>query len=216
MYLGAAYDALRMIMGTQANDQYIDIKKSAGNSNSLVIGPAFTTRGEVVEGSETPYEELDNIRMEIYRDYQDYFFDSNPVVCLEANDDKVAHTGDITSMIYQKMGSVGMLTDGLTRDKSIIDDIGYQVFSKGVNPIDALDYWAITSYQQDITIEGVLIRPGDMVVMDPDGTLIVPIEHYSQWKILFSEVCDRECSIRAMISSGTKTLDEILEEFGRW
>lgn len=218
MYLGAAYDSLRMIIGTEVNDRYINIKPSAGYNEGLIIGPAFTTKGEVVTdrvANGESYTDLDNIRMDIYRNYQDSFQTTRPVVCLEANDSTVAHTGDITSLIYQTLGSVGMLTDGITRDAGTIDSIGYPVFSKDVKPIDALDYWAITEYDQTITIEGVEIVPGDIIAMDKDGAIVIPQAHAEQWSINLADVSSRESIIRDMIQEGSSP-DDILDSMGRW
>lgn len=218
MYLGACYDALRMIIGDRANSRYINIKPSAGYDGSLLVGPAFTTYGEVVTGPEfdnTTYQELDNIRMEIYRDFQDYFSKFRPIVCLQSNDSLVAHTGDITSMIYKKMGAVGMLTDGITRDANIIDEIGFPLFSKDVNPIDAIDHWAITGYNEPIEVEGVEIHPGDTICMDKDGALVVPQVHAEEFMANFANVVKREARVRLKISSG-ENLDDILDEMGRW
>jgi regulator of RNase E activity RraA len=221
-YLGATYDALRLVMGESAKSQYINIKPTAGykSSQGIVEGPVFTTRGRTVTSSEAirpgAYEQLDNIRMGIYKDFQDFFENCKPVVCLEAADNKVAHTGDITSMIYQKMGSVGMLTDGITRDASVIDEIGYPVFAKDANPIDAIDHWAITEYSCSIEIEGVAIEMGDWVVMDSDGAIVVPNKHFLEWKAERVSVLDREAFVRGLIRDGNLSLQEILDEMGRW
>jgi len=153
--------------------------------------------------------------MEIYRDFQDYFSKFRPIVCLQSNDNLVAHTGDITSMIYQKMGAVGMLTDGITRDANIIDEIGFPLFSNDVNPIDAIDHWAITGYNKPIEIEGVQIHPGDIICMDKDGALVVPQVHADEFMVNLDKVVKREGHIRSKISDG-QDLDEILDEMGRW
>lgn len=222
MYLGAAYDALRAMMGPKANDQFINIKPTAGYSwkkNQLIIAPVFTTKGRVVTDLEAyppTYKVLDDIRMGIYRDCEELFKLGNPIVCLEAGDDEVAHTGDITSMIYKKMGSVGMLTDGITRDVNVINNIGYPVFSKGANPIDAIGHWALVDYMCDIVIDGVEISMGDVVAMDSEGALVIPAEVFNEgWQEQYLDVVEREDSIRKMIRNGDN-LQDILDDLGRW
>jgi len=212
LYLGAAYDALRKIVGQKADDFYINIKPTAGYSK-FVHGPAFTTYGQKVTIAN--YEELDRIRMGIYRDHQDYFRHMNPIVCLQANDNKVAHTGDITSLIYKKMGAQGMLTDGITRDADIIDDIGFPVFSKDNNPIDAIGHWALTKYDCEIKIEGVTINSGDYIAMDRDGAIVVPKELLGFYWGKFYTIIEKERSIRSQIMMD-KPLDDILSDNGRW
>ncbi|MBT5188172.1 MAG: hypothetical protein HOM01_15295 [Kordiimonadaceae bacterium] len=221
-YLGAAYDALRDIMGPKANDQFVNIKPSAGyrgKRNGLIVSPVFTTRGRVVtepESDPPAYKKLDDIRMSIYREQQDLFRKLKPIVCLEAGDMEVAHTGDITSMIYQKMGSVGMLTDGYTRDMTVIDRIKYPVFSNGCVPIDAIGHWALVDYMCDIRIDDVEIMMGDYVAMDLDGALVIPGEIYKKgWRKKYLGVVAREGKIRDMIDED-EDLDEILKKLGRW
>ena len=211
LYMGIVYDSLR-ILGENYKDFYINVKPKCGY-DSIIKGPCFTTYGEVVDVTEEQYKKLDNIRLEFYK--KEMFADS-PIVFLQSNDDVVAHSGDITSLIYQTLGATGFVTDGIVRDIDIIDKMKFPVFCRGENPIDAIGYWALTKYQCDIQIDGVKISPGDISYASRDGVIIVRKEIYEKFSTVLKEQLQRESKIRGLIKDQSKSYQDIVEEMGRW
>jgi hypothetical protein len=211
IYMGIIYDSLRII-GEKYNDFYINIKPKCGY-HSIIQGNCFTTYGEIVKDWDIDYSKLDNIRLEMYK--PEMFVD-NPIVFLQSNDNKVAHSGDITSLIYQNLGAVGFITDGIVRDIDIIDKINFPIFCKDENPIDALGYWALTKYQQDIEIDGVKISPSDYSFASRDGVIIVRNELKDKFRKIALEQLERENKVRRLINDTLMTYEEIVKEMGRW
>lgn len=211
IYMGIVYDSMRML-GENYDDFYINIKPTCGYS-SIIQGNCFTTYGEVVEDWKVDYDKLDNIRLEMYKPEM---FADNPIVFLQSNDDKVAHSGDITSLIYQKLGAVGFITDGIVRDIDIIDKMNFPIFCRDENPIDALGYWALTKYQQDIEIDGVKISPRDYSFASRDGVIIVRNELKDKFRRIALEQLEREDKVRRLINQSSMSYEQIVEEMGRW
>jgi len=211
IYMGIVYDSLR-IMGEEEKNFYINLKPKCGYT-SIIQGECFTTYGEIVDASNEEYYSLDNIRLEIYK--QEYFL-SNPIVFLQANDQKVAHSGDITSLIYQKLGASGFITDGNVRDIDIIENMKFPVFCRGENPIDAIDYWALTKYNCPICIDGINIEPKDFAFASKDGVIIVKKALLENFKNIALQQLEREKKIRYLINNTSKTFEEIVKESGRW
>ena len=211
IYMGVVYDSLRLL-GENYKDFYIDIKPTCGY-DKIVHGEAFTTYGEVVNVSDNEYTRLDNIRLEFYNPD---LFSKSPIVFLQANDNEVAHSGDITSLIYQKLGACGFVTDGNVRDIDIIETMDFPVFCKGENPIDAIGYWALTKYQTDIEVEGVKISPNDYSFASRDGVIIVRKEIFEKFKHVAIEQLSRENTIRSKINSNDFNFESLVDEFGRW
>jgi len=212
IYMGIVYDSLR-ILGEKYNDFYINIKPKCGY-HEIVQGPCYTTYGEVVEGvDEEEYTKLDNIRLDIYKKNN---FSQKPIVFLQANDNKVAHSGDITSLIYQKLGAVGFVTDGNVRDIDIIEKIKFPIFCAGENPIDALGYWALTKFDCNIEIQGVAIKPEDYSFASRDGVIVVRKELIKDFKKIAIEQLNRENKVRSLINDSNKNYSQIVEEVGRW
>ena len=210
-YMGVVYDSLRLL-GENYKDFYIDIKPTCGYT-SLIQGPCFTTFGEKVSVSEDEYKKLDNIRLLFYKKK---FFVNNPIVFLQANDTEVAHSGDITTLIYKNLGASGFVTDGNVRDIDIIEQMQFPIFCKGENPIDAIDYWALTKYQTEIEIQGVRISPNDYAFASRDGVIIVRSNILDKFKKICSEQLLRENKIRKMINDKNMSYEDIVNKMGRW
>jgi regulator of RNase E activity RraA len=209
--MGIVYDSLR-IMGENHKDFYINIKPKCGY-DSIIQGPCFTTYGEVVKDWKVDYQKLDNIRLKMYK--KELFFD-NPIVFLQSNDDRVAHSGDITSLIYKKLGAKGFVTDGIVRDIDIIENLKFPVFCKDENPIDALGYWALTKFDIDINIDGVSISPRDYSFASKDGVIIVRSNLANRFKKIALEQLEREKRVRYLINESNMTFEQIVQEMGRW
>ena len=211
IYMGIVYDALR-ILGEKHEDFYINIKPKAGYK-SIIQGPCLTTYGKVVEVDREEYSSMDKIRLNIYKESN---FNNKPIVFLQSNDNKVAHSGDITSLIYKRLGAVGFVTDGNVRDVDKIDEINFPTFCEGENPIDALHYWALTKYKCTINIHGVEIKPGDYSFASKDGVIVVKEALLERFKIKATEQLNRENRVRNLICNSDMTLDEIEKDTGRW
>jgi regulator of RNase E activity RraA len=216
IYLGAVYDALRL-MGQKENIFYINIKPKNLN-NELILGEAFTTKGRIVKKNEN-YETLDLIRLNFYKKK---YFKNKPIVILEANDNKVAHSGDITSLIYKNLGATGFITDGNVRDIDKITRINFPIFCNDINPIDAIDYWALTDFQCRIKINNVEINPGDMVYASNDGVIRVKKNDLKRFMFFLKKILKKENEARILINSIKKNNEysSALKNFvltkGRW
>lgn len=216
IYLGVVYDALRE-MGQKLESFYIDIKPKFTN-NQIIIGPALTTKGRKVKKNEN-YSKLDNIRIDIYKKK---LFKNNPIVLLQANDYKVAHAGDITCQIYKSLGAIGFITDGNIRDIDKCEEINFPIFCQNTNPIDAIDYWALTEFQKNITIKNVLIKPGDMIYASNDGVIRVKKSDFSNFEGKLTQILKKENDVRKLIKKISnkrdfkKPLINFLKKRGRW
>lgn len=211
IYMGVVYDSLR-IMGENYKDFYINIKPVCGYT-TLIQGPCFTTFGEKVSVSKEEYEKLDNIRLLFYKEK---LFKNKPIIFLQANDTEVAHSGDITSLIYKNLGAIGFVTDGNVRDIDIIENMNFPIFCKGENPIDAINYWALTKYQTEIEIQGVKITPSDYAFASRDGVIVVRAAILDKFRKTCSEQLLRENKIRKMINNKNVSYENIVNKMGRW
>ncbi len=103
------------------------------------------------------------------------------VVVIDANGiDETGFIGSNNSLGYAEKGVVGVVTNGGARDTDEIIKVkkiavycknGYS--SRGVRPGRLL----AESYNFPINCGGVLVFPGDVIVADGDGVLVVPREH---------------------------------------
>jgi len=85
--------------------------------------------------------------------------------------------GSNNALSWQSMGAVGTITNGCCRDTDELIIQKVPVYSKyqggGTRP-GRIEAGAIN---RPVTVGGALVRPGDMVVADGDGVIVVPREH---------------------------------------
>jgi len=99
------------------------------------------------------------------------------VLVISARSDASAGTiGDILALRAQVRGAAGVVTDGAVRDSAAVATLDLPVFSVGTHP--AVLGRRHVPWDTDIAIScaGVLVRPGDLLVGDDDGVVVVPPE----------------------------------------
>ena len=89
--------------------------------------------------------------------------------------DLVGHFGELTGNSAMEHGCVGVVLDGNLRDTTGLRQIGLQVFYRDVYPRSGMGRSReMVSHQQPVTIGDVTVHPGDLVIADFDGILVVP------------------------------------------
>jgi regulator of RNase E activity RraA len=120
--------------------------------------------------------------------------------------DKGAIIGDnmVTSMV--RAGARGFLLDGGVRDREALVDGPVPVWCRYASPINAHRKWKYTAMNRPVTLPGIWgdveIRPGDLILGDEDGVVVLPQEHAAQI-IHDAEIHMRaEADIKAAIEAG--------------
>lgn len=86
----------------------------------------------------------------------------------------VAQWGDLTSMIGKGMGIAGAVMDGSLRDLKSIREVGLPVFAKQWNVPNGALKDGPGEVNVPVAVGGVPVLPGDVVVADGNGVVIVP------------------------------------------
>ena len=84
--------------------------------------------------------------------------------------------GELLSTAARNRGCVGAIVDGAVRDVAKMTAMGFPVFARGTNPCDSKDRQRVIDIDVPVDIEGVTFSPGDLVVADADGIVVVPQE----------------------------------------
>jgi len=82
--------------------------------------------------------------------------------------------GDVLSLYAQQVGLAGLVIDGSVRDSQAIVDMGFPVFSRGVS-IKGTGKFQPGEVNTPICCAGVSVQPGDLIVGDADGVVVVPV-----------------------------------------
>jgi regulator of RNase E activity RraA len=82
--------------------------------------------------------------------------------------------GDILAARMRQRGVAGLVTDGVVRDVAGVLDTGLPVWSAGVAAPASVNSLTFVGWQEPIGCGGVAIFPGDMIVADGDGAVVIP------------------------------------------
>ena len=82
--------------------------------------------------------------------------------------------GDIVVARMQKRGVAGIVTDGAVRDRNGLMAIGLPIWTVGVTAPPPATHLMLVEWQTPIGCGGVAVFPGDIIVADADGVIVVP------------------------------------------
>lgn len=82
--------------------------------------------------------------------------------------------GELLSTACLAAGAVGAVVEGCARDRQAIRRLGFPVLCRGADPRDINGRGEVTAHRVTVEVDGVSIAPGDLVVGDDDGVVIVP------------------------------------------
>jgi regulator of RNase E activity RraA len=80
-------------------------------------------------------------------------------------------------MLFERMrirGCAGVVTDGGVRDAHEIAETGFPVYAKAVCPPNSMVAHRFIELNVPVTCGGAAVYPGDVIVGDPDGAIVVP------------------------------------------
>ena len=87
---------------------------------------------------------------------------------------KMSYWGELLSTAATRRGAAGIVADAYTRDADAIEELGFPTFVAGIQAQDSLGRVDVDAYGEPIECAGVRVEPGDLVLADRDGVVIVP------------------------------------------
>lgn len=148
----------------------------------------------------------------------DLVSEGSVVVVNAHGDTEVSVFGGLMGSLFKLKGARGVVIDGACRDTDENRDIGIPVFSRSVTPRGTHTMFSgrkdDITYQSPVTCGGVMVRPGDLVVGDEMGVVVIQAERASEIYDAARAQADREEATREKIRAGW-TVQQILDEFGR-
>lgn len=138
------------------------------------------------------------------------------VAVFDCSDDRtVGHWGELLTNGALARGAVGAVIDGGVRDTQAILKLDFPVFQKFRSARDAKGRWNVVDMQSPIICGGVPVRPGDIIVGDSDGVVVVPIE--MAWDVLVESerTVEVETEIRTRVRAG-ELVGELYQQYERF
>ncbi|MBC7692210.1 MAG: RraA family protein [Methylotenera sp.] len=184
-------------------DQVMDIGiRPLWEGMPRIAGPAFTVRCG-------PGDNL-MLHAAIYR------APPGTIIVVESADNNYAVAGGNVCAVAQKRGIVGFVIDGVIRDLAEARENRFPVFARGVVPIpggkDVIDILN----DRPVRCGGVQVSPGDTVIADEEGIVVVPSSRQAQVLKSAQEraLKDAATGLEAWEATHRKRIEEILRAKG--
>ena len=115
--------------------------------------------------------------------------------------------------------AAGMITDGLVRDLEGLRNINLPVYAAGTSPLVPTKHGPGT-VGLPITLGSVVIHPGDLVIADDDGIVIVPPAEFARVSDKLIALREQDAKLEQRIRAGATEppdFEQLLERVGvRW
>ena len=119
----------------------------------------------------------------------------------------VSSMGAISASIGRRQGEAGAVVDGAVRDIAHSRGIGYPVWSKGASPITGKWRIETVAINVPVSICGISVKPGDLVVADEAGVCFVPHERAADVLAVVQKILRYEENRMRLIADGVSVPD---------
>ncbi len=118
----------------------------------------------------------------------------------------VALLGELLATQAKAHGAAGVLVDAAVRDVEELRELGLPVWARWVRVAGATKKHR-GSVTEPVVVGGATVRPGDVVVADPDGAVVVAAERVAEVLDAARARRDREVEMRARFAAGELSYD---------
>lgn len=115
--------------------------------------------------------------------------------------------GEILSCAAKQKGISGVVIDGAARDVDECQKMDFPVFARGVVPITARGRIMQEDFNCMIRIGDVQVRPGDILVCDINGVVVIPVEKVYEVISAAETILEKEESMKNDILAGLDILE---------
>ncbi len=196
-------DAVDKIAGRRG---FMDYQIKPRISDKKIVGPAVTIKEGPTEEFLPPTHALDAI---------DESEAGSVIVIGIDGEPNVAVWGGLMTAGAEVNKLAGAVLDGGVRDIiEIRRDSDLQVFARSISPATTLGRFKTLDSNVPVECGGITVNPGDLVVGDLDGVVVVPKEHVEAVLQMATEIEEREAE-QARLIRETGSLREGLAKYGR-
>ena len=179
--------------------QIIDRRIQPLTLGMRVAGPAFTMLGRPERSTDRSIRKgvkaVDAVR-------------PRTVVVMDCSGEEITgHWGELLTNGTLVRGGTGAEIDGGVRDTAAILPLEFPVFCKFRSPADAKGRWNVVDFDCPVTLGGVSVRPGDFIVGDADGVVVVPAELVVEVLLEAEQVVAEENEVRRRVLNKESVAD---------
>lgn len=121
--------------------------------------------------------------------------------------DYAAHCGEVMATIFTRLGAVGLVTGCAVRDIPEVRAMKFHYFARGIVASHA--YFRIVRVGIPIQVEGLTIRPNDLLHGDENGLVVVPSEGLEKLPGAVNKVRSRERALMELVRGPEYSLERL-------
>ena len=121
----------------------------------------------------------------------------------------VSSMGGVSASVGKRQGEAGAIVDGAVRDIDHSRSIGYPVWCSSVSPITGKWRIQTVAINRAVSICGITVNPGDLVIADEVGVCFVPFERAAEVLAVAQRLAKREDDRLKKLDSGVPLKDWI-------
>ena len=205
-YAASAADAVELVTGKRgfmAHDmKVVTGGELVGRAVTSLVRPASPEQATPALSTKHSVEMIDNAKP-----------GEVGVIVMEGTLD-IAAMGNLMGTAAVVRGMAGMVLDGAVRDVPDLRKMGLTVYARSLSPATAVGRYATVNRNIPVECAGVTVRPGDIIVANEDGVVVVPQERAAEVLKKAQEIDDREIKMYPFIKQ-TKSLSKAIELFNR-
>ncbi len=202
--IASVADAVDKVCGRRG---YMDASIKPRINDKRVVGPAATVLEAATDEVLPPQHALDLI-------------DEAPrgsviVISIRGGEPNVAVWGGLMTAGAFANEHAGAVLDGAVRDLAEIRrDYDFPVFARDVSPGTTVGRYKTVASQVPVEVGDVIVHPGDLIVADIDGVVVVPKDRAAEVLAMAREIDERELE-QAKLIVAEKSLRKGLAKYGR-
>jgi 4-hydroxy-4-methyl-2-oxoglutarate aldolase len=122
------------------------------------------------------------------------------------------HFGDSLATLTQRVGAIGLVTNGGVRDLTGVRELGFHYFAPGVTVSHG--NYRYVSAGEPVEVSGVRVVPGDLIHADENGVVLIPAEIARDVITKAKEIQETEGETMSFYRGPDFTLGEVAKRFG--
>ncbi len=205
-YPASVSDAVELVTGTNGTMRY-DMKLMTGSN---LVGHAVTALAKPAAADQATAALAVKHSVEMIDEAKP---GEVGVIVMEGTLD-IAAMGNLMGTAAVERGMAGMVLDGAIRDLWDIRRMGLTVYARSKSPRTAVGHYATVAKNVPVECGGITVRPGDIIVADEDGVVVVPQERAAEILKQAQAIDARESGMYPFIRE-FKSLQKAIAKFNR-
>jgi regulator of RNase E activity RraA len=205
-YTASVSDAVEIVTGKNGTMRH-DMKLMAGTN---LVGRAVTSLAKPVPAAQATAALAVKHSVEMIDEAKP---GDVGIIVMEGSLD-IAAMGNLMATAAVERGMAGMVLDGAIRDMWDIRRMGLTIYARSKSPRTAVGHYATVARNVPVECAGVTVRPGDIIVADEDGVVVVPHERAADVLKEAQSIDARESGMYPFIRQ-FKSLQEAVRKFNR-